>query len=269
MPWEKVTDPDELAAAEAELGDTVPTREALLRKQALGLPVLRAERNPVYDIRDPKQRAMAQTQALGVAEKAAVAGREEAGKRQTTMRELNEFEELNNRYFPGFWSPKIAAMLPSWMTSADQQRAVMLSSGMARGQRVPGEGTISDFDAAQFMKMTGGLDKEWKTNANFIKAQQTALKLAEDKQLFTEAFVQANGTMQGAETLWKQYTNANRIFTKDGALNPNRQSWSNYYASRAQKALRGENPDAPARTAGPRITPEQARAELARRGAKN
>jgi hypothetical protein len=247
MPWEKVTDPDELAAAEAELGDTVPTREELLRKQALGLPMLRAERNPVYAIRDPKQRAMAQTQALGVAEKAAVAGREEAGKRQTTMRDLNEFEELNRQYFPGFFPPYVAAQLPSFMTSAAQQRAQMLSSGMARGQRVPGEGTISDFDAAQFLKMTGGLDKDRATNERFVKAQQTALKLAEDKQLFTEAFVQANGTMQGVETLWKQYTNANRIFDKSGNLNPNRQSWADYYASRAQKALRGENPDAPAK----------------------
>jgi hypothetical protein len=131
---------------------------------------------------------------------------------------------------------------------------------------VPGEGTISDFDAAQFLKMTGGLDKDWKTNANFIKAQQTALKLAEDKQLFTEAFVQANGTMQGVETLWKQYTNANRIFAKDGTLNPSRQSWADYYASRAQKALRGENPDAPA-SAGPAASSraDQARAILAER----
>jgi hypothetical protein len=42
------------------------------------------------------------------------------------------------------------------------------------------------------------------------------------------------------ETLWKQYTNANTIFDKSGNMNPNRQSWADYYASRAQKALQGD-----------------------------
>jgi len=267
MPWEKVTDPDELAAAEAELGDTVPTRDELLRRQALGLPMLRSERNPVYGIRDPKQRAMAQTQALGVAEKAAVKDQSEAEQRQAVLRDLTEFEELNRKYFPGFFPPQMAAMLPTFMQSADQQRAQMLASGMARGQRVPGEGTVSDFDAAQFLKMTGGLTMDKATNEKFVKAQKAALELADEKQRFREAFVQANGTLQGVETLWKQYTNANTIFDKSGNMNPNRQSWADYYASRAQKALRGENPDAPAGTVAPRITPEQARAELARRRA--
>jgi hypothetical protein len=251
MPWEEVTDPTEIAVAEGMVGDTVPTREELLRKQALGLPVLRAERNPVYGIRDPKQRAMAQTQALGVAEKAADKAQPAAQQRQDTLRDLLEFEELNRKYFPGFWSPKIAAELPSAMISADQQRAQMLASGMARGQRVPGEGTVSDFDAAQFLKMTGGLAMDKATNEKFVKAQKAALELADEKQRFREAFVQANGTLQGVETLWKQYTNANTIFDKSGNLNSNRQSWADYYASRAQKALRGENPDAPARRAAP------------------
>ena len=124
MPWEEVTDPSEIAIAEGMLGDAGPTREDLLRKQALGLPVLRAERNPVYSIRDPKQRAMAQTQALSVAEKAAVAEQPAAQQRQAALRDLTEFEELNRRYFPGFFPPQVAAMLPSFMTSADQQRAV-------------------------------------------------------------------------------------------------------------------------------------------------
>jgi len=253
MPWEKVTDPDELAAAEAELGDSIPTGEDLLRKQALGLPVLRAERNPVYGIRDPKQRAMAQTQALGVAEKAAVAEQPAAQQRQAALRDLTEFEEINRRYFPGFFPPQVAAMLPSFMTSADQQRAVQLASGMARGQRVPGEGTVSDFDAAQFLKMTGGLEKDKATNEKFVKAQKAAIELADEKQRFREAFVQANGTLQGVETLWKQYTNANRIFDKAGNLNPNRQSWADYYAGRAQKALQDKSPAKPVEAGGFRI----------------
>jgi hypothetical protein len=40
MPWEEVTDPSEIAIAEGMLGDAGPTREDLLRKQALGLPRL-------------------------------------------------------------------------------------------------------------------------------------------------------------------------------------------------------------------------------------
>ena len=267
MPWEKVTDPTEIAIAEDDVGATVPTQEELLQQQALGLPVLRAERNPVYRIRDPKQRAMAQTRALAVAENAAVKEQSAAEQRQATLRDLTEFEELNRRYFPGFFPPQIAAMLPSAMTSADQQRAQMLASGMARGQRVPGEGTVSDFDAAQFLKMTGGLSMDKATNEKFVKAQKAALELADEKQRFREAFVQANGTLQGVETLWKQYTNANTIFDKSGKLNPNRQSWADYYASRAQKALRGENPDAPARTAAPSDA-DRARAILAERRAK-
>jgi hypothetical protein len=73
----------------------------------------------------------------------------------------------------------------------------------------------------------------------------------------------ANGLLTGVDKLWNQYTNDNRIFTKDGRLNSARQSWSNYYINRARKALRDENTDSS------NITPEQARAELARRQTSN
>lgn len=99
---------------------------------------------------------------------------------------------------------------------------------------------MSDFDAKQFIKMSGGLDKSQKANEVFVAAQKAAIELADERQRFREAFVQANGTTQGAETLWRQYTNANTIFDKSGNLNQNRQSWADYYAGRAQKALRGD-----------------------------
>lgn len=131
------------------------------------------------------------------------------------------------------------------MISAEQKRARIGFKNFNNGRRVLSS-YISNSDMDQFSKFTGGLDKSYKINFIFIQSQLAAQKLARNRNIyFSEPFVAANGTTLGMQTLWRQYINANKIFTKDGKLNPARQSWSKYFASRPRKSLKEENPDMP------------------------
>src|SRR3546814_5746320 len=66
-------------------------------------------------------------------------------------------------------------------------------------------------------------------------------------QQFREAYLQANGTLVGADTEWSKYRDANPILNKDGT--PRKaQHWSDWYSSQMnraierRKALRGAPP---------------------------
>src|SRR3546814_14154386 len=66
-------------------------------------------------------------------------------------------------------------------------------------------------------------------------------------QQFREAYLQANGTLVGADTEWSKYRDANPILNKDGT--PRKaQHWSDWYSSQmnraieSRKALRGAPP---------------------------
>src|SRR3546814_18837296 len=68
-------------------------------------------------------------------------------------------------------------------------------------------------------------------------------------QQFREAYLQANGTLAGADTEWSKYRDANPILNKDGT--PRKaQHWSDWYSSQMnraierRKALRGAPPSA-------------------------
>jgi hypothetical protein len=273
MPWQEVTDPEEIAAADAQLGTSnalVMNRDERLKMQAAGLPMLSPERDPYARITDPKRRDMARTQMLAAGQKTLAKGSESVAGAEQKLAELREFEGLAQEGTGGIGG-YLQTMLPSFMQTDRAQRLEQLSSGLARANRIPGEGTISDFDAKQFLKMTGGIDKSPATNRAFVQASRAAQKAAVDRQAFNEAFLQANGTTIGADTLWRQYSNANTLFNKRGEfVGDKRPSWGQYFASRGQQALRGENPDAPPRPSAPQgnsALVAQVRAELARRQA--
>jgi hypothetical protein len=201
---------------------------------------------------------MARTQMLAAGQKTLAKGSESVAGAEQKLAELREFEGLAQEGTGGP-SGYLQGILPSFMQTDRAQRLEQLSSGLARANRIPGEGTISDFDAKQFLKMTGGIDKSPATNRAFVQASRAAQKAAVDRQAFNEAFLQANGTTIGADTLWRQYSNANTLFNKQGEfVGDKRPSWGQYFATRGQQALRGEDPDLIA----------QVRAEQARRARK-
>jgi hypothetical protein len=213
---------------------------ARLQLQSSGMPVLSKSRDPLSRITDPKQRAMVQRQMLATGDRMIAKGAEGLTAPQNALQGLQEFEGINDRGVTGGFGGWLQSKLPSFLQTDDAQRAEQITTGLARANRIPGEGTISDFDARQFMRMTGGLDKGQSANAAYIKAAKAVQQSALDRQAFNEAFLQANGTMVGADTLWQQYARAVPLFDGEGRFSGRGKSWSQYYAERGQRGLKGE-----------------------------
>lgn len=110
-----------------------------------------------------------------------------------------------------------------------------LQARQARLERQPGEGAISDFDAAQFVAMTYGADKPTETNRALIQAQRVANDARLQKREFDEWYWNTYGTTSGSQEAWRVYAQENPIFdpnsqrTGQARLNPSRQNWREYF----------------------------------------
>lgn len=122
------------------------------------------------------------------------------------------------------------------------RRMDSIQSQAARQNRQPGEGTISDFDAQQFMSMTYGKDKPTETNKLIIRAKRLADDATIQRRQFQEWHFNKFGTTSGSEEAWDRYAQDNPIFNKAeggtvaNALNPNRQNWRQYFGDVRGKA---------------------------------
>lgn len=110
-----------------------------------------------------------------------------------------------------------------------------LQARQARLERQPGEGAISDFDAAQFVAMTYGKDKPMETNRALIQAQRVANDAVLQRREFDEWYFSQYGTTVGSQEAWRVYAQENPIFDpasqRDGTatLNRNRATWREYF----------------------------------------
>lgn len=115
-----------------------------------------------------------------------------------------------------------------------------IQSKVARQNRTPGEGAISDFDAQQFLAMTYGKDKPTATNRALIQAQRVANDAAIQRRQFMEWHFGTYGTANGAEEAWDRYSQDNPIFDpaseSGGAarLNAGRKDWRTYFGAPGQ-----------------------------------
>lgn len=106
----------------------------------------------------------------------------------------------------------------------------------ARLERQPGEGAISDFDAAQFVAMTYGADKPMDTNRALIQAQRVINDATLQKREFDEWYFGEYGTTAGSQEAWRVYAQENPIFDPasqrgegPAQLNRGRQNWRQYF----------------------------------------
>src|SRR3546814_1359248 len=82
--------------------------------------------------------------------------------------------------------------------------------------------------------MAGGYNRPYGTNVAFAQAGKSLAQRQIDMQQFREAYLQANGTLVGADTEWSKYRDANPILNKDGT--PRKaQHWSDWYSSRSEE----------------------------------
>src|SRR3546814_18072643 len=63
--------------------------------------------------------------------------------------------------------------------------------------------------------MAGGYNRPYGTNVAFAQAGKSLAQRQIDMQQFREAYLQANGTLVGADTEWSKYRDANPILHTD------------------------------------------------------
>lgn len=110
------------------------------------------------------------------------------------------------------------------------------AADMARAERTPGEGAVSDFDAKQFLKIVPGPNRSEAFNVRALQAREQAFVTAQERAQFLEEFRRRNGNMVGAEDSWLRYAKDNPILNPDmdlekpeTMLNPRRKSWKVYF----------------------------------------
>lgn len=164
------------------------------------------------------------------------------GARQAAQvaQDATRFLELNSKVNTGGVSDKIG--LTRWAQGLGPDYAEMeaITARLAPASRAPGSGSTSDFDAKQFERATVGVDKPQATNKNIANAIITKSQMAQDYADFRTTYLEQNGTLQGADRYWKQYTEKNPIFDpkKPGSfeLNKARKDWRQHFASTGQQS---------------------------------
>lgn len=112
-----------------------------------------------------------------------------------------------------------------------------IQARVARQERQPGEGAISDFDAQQFLAMSYGKDKPTETNRALIQAQRVAAEAPIQRRQFGEWWARSYGSMSGFEEAWDRYSQDNPIFDPASEtagrpmLNARRREWRDYFGA--------------------------------------
>lgn len=110
------------------------------------------------------------------------------------------------------------------------------AADMARGERTPGEGAVSDFDAKQFLVIVPGPKKTEQFNQRALELREQAALMAQERPIFMNEYRRRNGNLVGAAEAWQRYANANPIVNPnidinkpDTFLNPKRQPWQTFF----------------------------------------
>lgn len=231
-------------AVGSPLGPVPVTRgEAIARirfRANAGTPLLRADMDPYRGMTDPKQRAMAMTQGLSGARKETAQGRTGVAKVRADANYAAQIMDLQKKMATGGMSGRLlsSGLVSSLFGNANTERMNQLGLNIARNSRVPGEGSISDYDARQFQQMAPGMDKFKGTNEMWARAAMAQAKAMEQHEDFKSAFVAANKTIEGADAIWNEYKDsAGRIFNDDGSFNDKRQNWRDWIKTKSRQYL--------------------------------
>ena len=146
----------------------------------------------------------------------------------------------------GFWQTGLLGSATAWTGFGKAAEIEAQLAGLAPKQRPPGAGATSDYDAKQYLKAVGGgLSKE-----NLQKTIDVAIafnKHDADYNMFIATAKENRVPTTEAARIWREYANANPIFTEKGAVNLNRPTIAQWIdAGRPKPAPGGASAKPPA-----------------------
>lgn len=170
-----------------------------------------------------------------------------AQKAIAAAQDATRFLELNRSVSTGGVADKFTIGRGARSFDSEYAELQSITARLAPTMREPGSGATSDYDASQFERATVGVDKPRQTNESIASAVIARAKQAQDYLEFRQTYLEQNGTLQGADRYWKDYTSKNTIFdpSKPGTfeINPKRQNWRDHFAASVRQS--GANSAAP------------------------
>lgn len=128
------------------------------------------------------------------------------------MGSLDRFEALNKRTDTGgpLALPGVVDIVGAMNPDVKNMQQIAASLMPAMRQGMPG--SVSNFDAQQFLAATVGPEKSREANNATIQATRAVARRMSDRTAFYEAYALKNGTIKGAEELWSGYINSYPLF---------------------------------------------------------
>ena len=162
-------------------------------------------------------------------------------KARAGIQDASQFMQLNKQH-PGSLAERApwflggsAARGITGMFSDPAQNMDAIQNRLAPLMRAPGSGSISNYDAQQFMSATLGRDKSLAANNNIATGLKTRFQNEIDRSNFQDKYFAIHGHMNGMDRTWQQYLNDNPIFDPDKPgtfdLNKDRQGWEQYFSN--------------------------------------
>lgn len=214
-------------------------------------------------INDPKQEAMFKRMTATAAQKR-LQGEDmtnAAEKARKNLTNAKRFEELMGQQKTGgalLNIPIVGGMMETFDPELAEMKSIQ--DKLTPGQREPGSGATSDFDARMFQSALFGTKKPGATNQSIVAGMKAQAQQDIEYQNFMSDYFQQNNHLDGADAYWKDYVENNPIFDPASPaapkVNANRKSYREYFG--AQPAM-----DAGQRGGGQSLsfnTPEEAEA---------
>jgi len=193
-------------------------------------------------INDPKQEAMFKRMTATAAQKR-LQGEDmtsAAEKARKNLTNAKRFEELMEQQKTGgalLNTPLIGGMMETFDPELAEMKSIQ--DKLTPGQREPGSGATSDFDARMFQSALFGTKKPEATNKSIVAGMKAQAQQDIEYQNFLSDYFQQNNHLDGADAYWKEYVENNPIFDPASPAQPkvneNRKSYREYFG--AQPAM--------------------------------
>jgi D-alanyl-D-alanine carboxypeptidase/Mannosyl-glycoprotein endo-beta-N-acetylglucosaminidase len=193
-------------------GATMPGPQKVLAQQS-GVPV--APGDP-YSSMTPQQANTAFQADRTEATKAAAATDTEANESRVQLAQLERMRTLLAKNLPvgsdiANLGSRVVAM--HWSNDADLQEFNQLSQSLVPSMRIgSGITRVTNKDMEIFGHMVPNADNSAQANVSIIDAAERRSQMALEHNQFLHDYASANGRMDGAETSWSRYLDANPIF---------------------------------------------------------
>lgn len=158
--------------------------------------------------------------------------------------DIKRWQQLNDTVDTG----PVAGRLPTQYFNSEFQELKALENKLAMNNFKPGQGQMSNFERSLIVGGGPNTKNYREANRNITQIMLGATQNAREKLDFQQAWLDAKGTVAGADAAWQKYLDANPRFTLDAktkTLMPNqkRQDWGSFFAGTAAA------PQAPAQAA--------------------